>query len=145
MLRQSTYDYLRQILRDRPRRPVSYAHHTFGGGFVPQHRSCHLTAMQVAVELGLEPILGIQLLLFKGALSPWAHALNRSPAFGLTDYSPPVLDVKLGFVVLDWNEFSRWRDVLADYHSMREPADGLFGDALADQLSAEFLPIFIVE
>lgn len=143
MLRQATYDYLRHLLLDERRVALIPAQHAFGGGFVAQHGSCHLTAMQIAFELGYEPVLGVLFLQFQGTLSPWAHIVNRVPGGQLLDFSPQVTDIKLGFVEVGWSEFHRWRDILADYHTMDAMAGGRFNDPLADKLADEFLPLLI--
>lgn len=96
--------------------------------------------MQVAVELGWVPVVGVEFLDLNGKLYPWPHMVNRSPR-GLVDFSPPVDQPRLGFFETGWSEFHEWRMIIADYNEM-QAAGSLpsWGDPLADELTDEFMP-----
>lgn len=139
-VRQPTYLYLRRLLETRSRVTLIHGQHQFMGGFRAEHQKCHLTAMQIMMERGMPPVLGVLFLNYQGKLSPWAHVVNRDRQTGrLVDFSPRTADGQLGFIPMDWAEFDQWYGILGDYHSLPNAPSTHFGDELADRLSAEFL------
>lgn len=139
-MRAETYDFLRTLILGRSRVALIAGQHSFVGGFEPKHQSCHLTSMQVALETGYPPVLGVLFLNYGAKLSPWAHIVNRVPDGRLFDFSPPVLEPKLGFIEMDWSEFGHWREIVLAYHGVTDQGVG-WSDSLANALTQEFLAL----
>lgn len=140
MLSDAAYAYLRALLTERdfvfPERAIFMFSHDFS----PVHLQCHQTAMQVAIESGWPPVVGIQFIDLRGKLYPWPHMVNRRQDGVLVDCSPKPDHPVLGFIETGWAEFAEWRQVIADYDALGAYADKpCWGDALADRLSEEFL------
>lgn len=133
--------FLRDILTEgRIERPVPLKL-AFADNFVPVHLKCHLTAMQVAIETGFEPVIGIAFIDLHEKLYPWPHVVNRRADGVLVDASPPIPDPVLGFIETGWTAISQWRRIITVYNALAGQAHAArWGDAIADRLTDDFLP-----
>lgn len=141
MLSEEAYVYLRSKLSERPVIYPEQAIFMFSEGFQATHLKCHLTAMQVAVESGFPPVIGIQFIDLYDKLYPWPHMVNRQGTT-LIDCSPKANHPVLGFIETSWDDLPVWRRIVTDYNALgtrREMPS--WGDPLADRLSADFLAL----
>lgn len=139
MLSDAGYDYLKALLSSRAPLFPEQAMFMFSGDFQAVHLQCHLTAMQVAVESGHPPVIGIQFIDLHGKLYPWPHMVNRR-GDTLIDCSPKPNQPVLGFIETGWDELPQWRRIVTDYNELGSRAEKpSWGDPLADQLSTAFL------
>lgn len=141
LMTEDIFAYLRRLLSSCPvTHPITYPY-AFMGNFRANHRQCHLTAMQVGIEAGHDPVLGIEFLDLNGKLYPWPHMINRGP-MGLVDHSPPPEQPKLGFVETGWAEFAQWREVTRIYDILERSAQQpRWGVPAADALTDDFLAV----
>lgn len=139
MLSLEFYKYLEDILSTREIEYPVGTSQPLPSGFRPEHLKCHLTAMQVAIDLGCLPVVGVQFLDMNGKLYPWPHMVNRHGG-GLIDYSPRPGEPRLGFIETGWGEFHQWRAVTGAYNERAAFAGKpTWGDSRADSLSSQFL------
>lgn len=140
MMDASVFEYLRSILLNRRWRSPAYGNHPFIGSFQPKHLQCHQTAVQVAVETGLVPVVGVQFLDLNSKLYPWPHIVNRGAGDVLIDFSPKVAQPRLAFIETGWDEFAMWRAVTAAYNPLVASSPlPRWGEVRADALNDEFM------
>jgi hypothetical protein len=139
MLSEEGYEYLKSLLGKGkivfPERAVFM----FSEDFIAAHLKCHQTAMQVAVESGFPPVVGIQFIDLNGKLYPWPHMVNRRQD-ALIHCSPRPSEPVLGFIETSWEELPQWRQIVVEYNDLASHVDKPhWGDPYADLLTAEFM------
>jgi len=141
MLLEQDYRFLRGLLDLGDLVTPEPAHFLFSDGFAPTHLKCHMTAMQVAVETGFPPVVGIAFIDLAGKLYPWPHMVNRHRDGMLLDGSPRPDHPLLGFIETGWRSMEHWRRIVTAYDALGTRATALsWGDPLADQLTSDYLP-----
>ena len=99
MISYDQYRYLDDALRMKPTVRPLIASYPLNDGHTPTHQQCQITAMHLETNRGWGAQIGVQWLDKGGCLLPWTHVVNWAD-HGLTDFSHPISERKLGFTLI---------------------------------------------